>query len=105
MLVAGSGAGYFMDERDGSGQWVMYATGSAWRVNDGGAGDPLAVTTSNQLLIDGTQVLTTRRTGWSAWTGTATRSSKATSTATATDCAQAIKALIDDLITHGVIGS
>ena len=26
MLVAGSGAGYFMDERDGSGQWVMYAT-------------------------------------------------------------------------------
>lgn len=105
LLVAGSGAGYFMDERDGSGRWVMYATGSAWRINDGGAGDPLAVTTSNQLLIDGTQVLTTRRTGWSAWTGTATRSSKATSTATATDCAQAIKALIDDLITHGVIGS
>ncbi len=105
MLVAGSGAGYFMDERDGSGQWVMYATGSTWRVNDGGAGDPLAITTSNQLLIDGTQVLTTRRTGWAAASGTATRSTFATSTVTLAVLAEHVKALIDDLSTHGIIGS
>lgn len=50
------------------------------------------------------KLLGTRRTGWSAWTGTATRSSKATSTATTADVAQALKALIDDLSTHGIIG-
>jgi hypothetical protein len=105
LLVAGSGAGYFMDERDGSGGWVMYATGSAWRVNDGGAGDPLAVTTSNQLLIDGTQVLTTRRTGWAAASGTATRSTFATSTVTVVALAERLKALLDDLIAHGIIGT
>jgi hypothetical protein len=105
MLVAGSGAGYFMDERDGSGQWVMYATGSAWRVNDGGAGDPLAVTTSNQLLIDGTQVLTTRRTGWAAASGTATRSTFNTATVTLQVLAEHVKAMIDDNMTHGFYGT
>jgi autotransporter-associated beta strand protein len=55
--------------------------------------------------VGGTQVLGARRTGWSGWTGTATRSSKATSTATTQNVAEALKALIDDLISHGVIGA
>lgn len=55
--------------------------------------------------IQGTQVLTARRTGWTAPSGTATRSGFATSTATATEVAEALKALIDDLLTHGIIGT
>lgn len=54
--------------------------------------------------MNGTQVLTTRRTGWSAPTGTATRSSFATSTVTTPQLAERVKALIDDLTAHGLIG-
>ena len=54
--------------------------------------------------INGTQVLTTRRTGWSAPTGTATRSTFATSTVTTPQLAERMKALIDDLTAHGLIG-
>jgi len=53
----------------------------------------------------GTQVVGPRKTGWSAWTGTPTRSSKATSTATLANVAEALKALLDDLISHGLIGA
>ncbi|HZQ10759.1 MAG TPA: hypothetical protein VFD70_29545 [Anaerolineae bacterium] len=56
------------------------------------------------LKVNGTQVVTARQTGWSAWTGTATRTSKATSTATLQNVAEAVKALIDDLMAHGLIG-
>lgn len=69
-----------------------------------GAGT-ITLTLPTQLSIGGTQVLTTRRTGWTAPTGTPTRTGYATSTATATQVAEALKALIDDLITHGVIGT
>lgn len=44
-------------------------------------------------------------TGWAAWTGTPTRTTKVTSTATLANVAEAVKALIDDLIAQGVIGA
>jgi hypothetical protein len=40
---------------------------------------------------------------WTAWTGTGSRASVAVGSATAADCAAAIKSLIDDLKTRGVI--
>lgn len=55
--------------------------------------------------IGGNQVLAARRTGWAAATGTATRTSFATGSVTLPNLAQAVKALIDDLITHGLIGA
>ncbi len=55
--------------------------------------------------LQGTQVLATRRTGWAAPTGTATRTSFDTATATTTQLAERLKALIDDLTTHGLIGT
>lgn len=61
--------------------------------------------TSGVITIGGTQVLTSRRTGWSAATGTATRTSFATSTVTLSGLAEAVKALIDDSLTHGWIGA
>lgn len=41
--------------------------------------------------------------GWAAWTGTPTRTTIATGAATAANCAEAIKALTDDLRTKGII--
>lgn len=57
------------------------------------------------LQFSGTQILTTRRTGWTAPTGTALRTGFDTATGTLTQALQTLKALIDDLTTHGVIGT
>jgi hypothetical protein len=59
----------------------------------------------NLLDSGANQLLTSRRTGWAAPTGTATRSTFATSTVTLAVLAEHVKALIDDLTTHGVIGT
>jgi hypothetical protein len=74
------------------------------------------------INLQGTQVLATRRTGWTAPTGTATRTTFATFagqdiSATPTEVevqaiddhvkvlSERLKALIDDLTTHGLIGT
>lgn len=63
------------------------------------------VTLNNPLSIGSSQVVSTRVTGWGAATGTATRTTFATSTVTTAQLAERVKALIDDLITHGLIGA
>ena len=60
---------------------------------------------TGNIEVDGTQVVTNRQTGWSAPTGTATRSSFDTTTVTTEELAEAVHALIDDLTTHGLIGT
>jgi hypothetical protein len=65
----------------------------------------IGVTAGNGYFVGGTQVVAARRTGWSAATGTATRSSYATSTVTTAQLAERVKALIDDLIAHGALGA
>lgn len=55
--------------------------------------------------INGTQVVGARVTGWAAATGTATRTTFVTSTVTTAQLAERVKALIDDLIAHGLIGT
>jgi hypothetical protein len=57
------------------------------------------------LSMAGTQVLTSRRTGWAAATGTATRSTFVTGSVTLSVLAEHVKALIDDFIAHGAIGT
>jgi hypothetical protein len=52
-----------------------------------------------------TQVLSTRRTGWAAATGTATRSTFDAGTVTTPQLAERVKALLDDLTAHGIIGA
>jgi hypothetical protein len=51
------------------------------------------------------QVVGPRRTGWTAATGTAQRGTFATDTVTLINLARAVKALEDDLIAHGMIGT
>jgi hypothetical protein len=61
--------------------------------------------TGQVYRIAGTQVVAARRTGWAAATGTATRTTFATSTVTTAQLAERVKALIDDLIAHGLLGA
>lgn len=57
------------------------------------------------VRIASTQVVRARVTGWGAPTGTATRSTFATGSVTTAQLAERVKALIDDLTTHGLIGA
>lgn len=70
----------------GSSRQYMLQNGEAWSVS-------------------GNQVFSTRKTGWSAATGTPTRTSFATSSVTTAQLAERVKALLDDLISHGLIGA
>lgn len=55
--------------------------------------------------VDGTQVMTNRRTGWGTPSGTADRATFDTATITLEELAQRVKALIDDGLAHGFIGA
>lgn len=60
---------------------------------------------SNKVVRIGiNQIIGARVTGWAAPTGTSTRSTFATSTVTLSQLAERVKALLDDLTTHGLIG-
>lgn len=61
--------------------------------------------TNYALQIDNNDVVGPRIGGWVAPTGTATRSAFDTSTVTLSELAERVKALIDDLRTHGLIGN
>jgi hypothetical protein len=62
------------------------------------------ISTSSSYNVQSTKVVGQRITGWGTPTGTSDRSAFDTATATATDVAEALKALIEDLKTHGLIG-
>lgn len=57
------------------------------------------------ISVSGTQVIAARETGWSAATGTATKGGFATATVTLADLAQNVKAVIDALLYHGLLGT
>lgn len=57
------------------------------------------------LRVNGIQIVAARRTGWGTPTGTASRGAFDTATATTAQLAERVKALIDDLAAHGLIGS
>lgn len=57
------------------------------------------------VQVAGKKVVGRRRTGWTSPTGTATRTAYDTTTVTAAQLAQRVKALTDDLLAHGIIGS
>lgn len=67
--------------------------------------DVTGVVRGTTFQVGSTQVLGARRTGWAAATGTATRTAFATSSVSTARLAEAVKALIDDLVAHGVIGA
>jgi hypothetical protein len=62
------------------------------------------VNTTASFRVNGVFVVGARQTGWTAPTGTATRTTFATASVTLPQLAQRVHALIDDLIAHGLIG-
>lgn len=72
-----------------------------------GAADPgnTNLNVEGEIRVDNTKVVGNRVAGWGAATGTATRSTFATGSVTTAQLAERVKALIDDLIAHGLIGT
>jgi hypothetical protein len=64
-----------------------------------------SVDASTGFLTGGVQTVGFRRPGWTAATGTATRTTFNTATVTLPQLAERVKALIDDLLAHGLIGA
>lgn len=64
-----------------------------------------AANASVSFKVAGTKVVGTRATGWGAATGTATRTTFATGSVTLPQLAERVKALVDDLIAHGMVGA
>ena len=59
---------------------------------------------TRSYFVNNVQVIGGRATGWGAPTGTATRAAFNTTTVTLPQLAERVKALIDDLASHGIIG-
>jgi hypothetical protein len=98
-----SGAGN-VTVADGSGAGGL---GSGRRILLDGSNGHLTVT-GGHFDANSAPVLSNRRTGWSTWSGTASRGSVNTAFATLQNVAEALKALIDDLHNaagHGIIGT
>ncbi|HEX8366539.1 MAG TPA: hypothetical protein VF603_14755 [Allosphingosinicella sp.] len=86
---------------------VLLKRGGAERLRAQSSG--IAVTgsadVSQEYRQNGVRVLGGRATGWSAASGTATRGSFDTAAVTTAQLAERLKALIDDLLAHGLIGA
>lgn len=65
----------------------------------------LNLATGKTIRVNSVQVLGARRTGWQVPSGTFSKSTFSTSTVTVTQLAERVKALIDDLLFHGIIGA
>lgn len=67
---------------------------------------PNGVNVTTAWYVASTKVVGARVTGWAAtYAGSATRSTFDTTTVTTAQLAERVKALLDDLITHGLIGA
>jgi hypothetical protein len=81
----------------GANAWLQYVDGSAVVQQ--------SFHQNGDIRVRGNKVIGTRVTGWTAATGTATRTAFATGSVTTAQLAERVKALIDDLTTHGLIGT
>jgi hypothetical protein len=63
------------------------------------------INTNASFRFEGVPVVRGRQTGWGSPSGTATRTAFATSSVSLEALAQRVKALIDDLRSHGLIGN
>lgn len=94
-------------------QWTFTSEGHLTTGADANNGDigflasnrPRTLHLQTSVTVAGLQVLNARKTGWGAPTGTATRTTFATGTVTLAQLAERVKALIDDLTLHGMIGA
>ena len=84
--------------------WATWPITGEGRESVNTEGNPANITLCNSLgTLIADVALGYNSAGWHAWTGVADRSSHNTATATNTDIARAMKALIDDLLAAGVL--
>jgi len=97
----------YIDGAPDNGTNVTITNPYALYVNAGTSffGGNVNLSSGNEYRINNTKVVGARITGWTAATGTATRTTFATSTVTTAQLAERVKGLIDDLISHGLIGT
>lgn len=76
--------------------------GSAVTGGDKGVG---TINLQSDLYVQGVKVLGARKAGWAAATGSSSRAAYDTSSVTLQELAQRVKALQDDLTSHGLIGA
>jgi hypothetical protein len=88
---------------DGSGNVLIGNTTGTERLSV--TGKVQLTATGDSYMVGTNNVVGSRKTGWAAATGTATRTTFVTSSVSTADLAQRVKALIDDLISHGLIGT
>jgi len=91
---------YWNETGDAISRYVHVASGS-----NTFAAVNLNIDTNGDYRVNNARVVTDRQVGWGAMTGTATRTSFATSTVTLEELAERVKALLDDLAVHGLIGA
>jgi hypothetical protein len=65
----------------------------------------ISLAAAKVMSIAGQQVMTSRRTGWVPATGGTSRATFDTAAVTLPQLAERVKALLDDLTTHGLIGA
>ena len=94
-----SPTGHLIRVVDAANSTNLFRLSSAGNVTVSGLVDAAAI------YVSATKVVGTRVTGWAAATGTATRTTFATGSVTTAQLAERVKALIDDLTTHGLIGT
>lgn len=87
------------------------AGGSAVVIRDSAAADMVKLDSDGNVDFQGevrrnaVKLLGARDTGWTAFTGTASKGGFATGTVTLTQLAQVVKALQDALTAHGIVGT
>jgi hypothetical protein len=96
-MMAGSGVASVDVNGGGSGPRASISVTASYGAID--------VSNGATFTVNGIQVLGPRKPGWGAPTGTATRSTFDTGTVTVSALAERVKALIDDLTSHGAIGA
>lgn len=85
---------------------VIGSTTSTAAVTAGAGAEAAALVpgVTPNVQLAGTQVVGPKITGWGAPTGAATRTTFDTATVTLPQLAERVKALLDNLVTHGLIG-
>lgn len=94
--------------RGDAGQLFLTSHSTARDVYIGHKGAPTQWTfdtSANEILLNGSRVLGTKRTGWTAATGTATRTTFDTASVTLPQLAERVKAILDDLLASGPFGA
>lgn len=102
LVLAGGAGDFFTGAAAGDGAFVARTSGK--KAHLAGSTSVVAVTNANELGFHNVTPVS-KRTGWGAPTGTATRTAFATTTVTTAQLAERVKALIDDLTSYGLIGA